>query len=696
VSDLSGVSTVDLELYLKFDGNYNDDSGNARHQSTAIGAPTFVPGIIDDAARFNLHQGNYIDTGVTSLGDASLFPGPGEEWTFACWIKFAGATANGAGTIISRQRGTGTAGLQDSNIFIHVPSTQNRIIVRLRGADRTYNLPTHDGNWHHIALTWDGTTPRFYFDGSLQATPLVGGNIENATPIWIGASKLDVTKTPSSHLIGDVDDLRVYSRVLSPTEIAILYGFGSGDTIDVISLANLELWLKYDNNFLDSSVNERHQTANVNGTPDFVAGKIDEACRFKGNVDEDRIETGVTAFGDCNLFPGAGFAWTVIGWVYVDPALGFLANRAVVSKWRVSPVGARDFMMRVIRQSTGTLCNFQLANRDNTTGTTFNGVMEVGKWHHVAAVWDGTDLKAYVDGVHLGNVTLGTASGPTSWDITIAAQQQATGSYVAHWFGLQDDLRFYSRALSDAEIGVLFSDSGMFTAILDVIGFDEGVATVRATFGAVVPTLLAGDITVTNGTVDDITDVEGNVWTFTVTPVEDGIVSVQIEAGAVEDAEENTNSASNILQYGIGGFTDPGDSGLARFDRTGERSFAAYLIIGPFPIAPNLHQKALVQRSLITLGSPTNATGTFQFVGGVDGEDAVIRAENEAGQYEVSVASLQDNNGVSYPRVAGSAMALRIDTEAGHLVYEGCSILVKPAGMNRLGRFVPPVEEEEE
>jgi uncharacterized protein (DUF2141 family) len=78
----------------------------------------------------------------------------------------------------------------------------------------TKTLTSADLNvWKHLALTYDGTTVRMYVDG-LLVNSSVGAHTTTSNPLlvghWIGGNE---------YLDGMVDELRLYSRTLSQSEI---------------------------------------------------------------------------------------------------------------------------------------------------------------------------------------------------------------------------------------------------------------------------------------------------------------------------------------------------------------------------------------------------------------------------------------------------------------------------------------------
>ncbi|MFC1766606.1 LamG domain-containing protein [Planctomycetota bacterium] len=85
-----------------------------------------------------------------------------------------------------------------------------------------------DGNWHHVAGTYDGTTKIVYCDGvELQRT-----TIQQTTGVIISTNgriiinNLRDAEEPPTGLMGrqSLDDLRVYKRALTPEEVAELAG----------------------------------------------------------------------------------------------------------------------------------------------------------------------------------------------------------------------------------------------------------------------------------------------------------------------------------------------------------------------------------------------------------------------------------------------------------------------------------------
>ncbi len=78
-----------------------------------------------------------------------------------------------------------------------------------------------DGNWHHVATTYDGTTRRIYLDGTqlVQDTPGVNG--ASAANFRIGCTN------NTEYFSGTLDDVAIYNNALTASEVQSLASGGS-------------------------------------------------------------------------------------------------------------------------------------------------------------------------------------------------------------------------------------------------------------------------------------------------------------------------------------------------------------------------------------------------------------------------------------------------------------------------------------
>ena len=79
-----------------------------------------------------------------------------------------------------------------------------------------------DGDWHHVAIVWDGSRRYIYADGTeVAADPAdLGESLESCDGrLYLGAHK---GLSSSYFWTGMLDDTRIYNRALSPAEINAL------------------------------------------------------------------------------------------------------------------------------------------------------------------------------------------------------------------------------------------------------------------------------------------------------------------------------------------------------------------------------------------------------------------------------------------------------------------------------------------
>jgi hypothetical protein len=80
-------------------------------------------------------------------------------------------------------------------------------------------VPMTVGTWHHVAISYDGTTKGLYYDGALEAS-IESSVIYDARPTLVGGDMDDDDTVPVALMTGVLDDLRFYDRAMSEGEIA--------------------------------------------------------------------------------------------------------------------------------------------------------------------------------------------------------------------------------------------------------------------------------------------------------------------------------------------------------------------------------------------------------------------------------------------------------------------------------------------
>ena len=169
-----------------------------------------------------------------------------------------------------------------------------------------------------------------------------------------------------------------------------------------------------------------------------AGGTIDGALAFDGS--DDRVDVGAP---DVSGGPGM----TIAMWTRVD---GFaFADGRFISKANGVQDNDHWWMLSTINQ-TGLRFRLKVDGTTNTlaTGT---GQFATGEWFHLAATYDGSQMRIYKNGVEVGSLPV---SGTVSTNAAVAAAlgNQPAGVEGRPLQGALDDVRLYTRALTEAEL----------------------------------------------------------------------------------------------------------------------------------------------------------------------------------------------------------------------------------------------------
>jgi hypothetical protein len=82
-----------------------------------------------------------------------------------------------------------------------------------------------DGKWHHVVYSRSGATGTLYVDGVSQGTHNSSDTF-TGTDTWSLGQEFDAGPVASDLYSGGMDDVRIYSRPLSGTEVLNLYNTG--------------------------------------------------------------------------------------------------------------------------------------------------------------------------------------------------------------------------------------------------------------------------------------------------------------------------------------------------------------------------------------------------------------------------------------------------------------------------------------
>ncbi len=217
---LTPIEAEGLTAHYELDGNLSDISGRYQHGRTIAGEPTFDPGQIGRGVSFDG------DTEV-SFGDVGGFD-RGDPFTLGVWLRGRG---NLPMHVFQKLSGEGTPrGFEwsmEDILLVDIQRYAARLAITLTSdaPAGTIQIRTRErlrlGDWYHVAMTYDGSGRasglRIHVNGAPFDTDVVrdalSGPIANAAHLRVGS------KTHGRPFVGQIDDLRLYRRVLTQPEI---------------------------------------------------------------------------------------------------------------------------------------------------------------------------------------------------------------------------------------------------------------------------------------------------------------------------------------------------------------------------------------------------------------------------------------------------------------------------------------------
>jgi hypothetical protein len=154
-------------------------------------------------------------SGAALVNDSASLDGITAGVTVSAWVNRLSATI-GFTAVLSRETGT-----TNGQYYWLGVSGDKAEFYGLSGVLSNTTVPI--GTWTHLAATHDGTTARIYINGS-QVTSQNSSNVFKAdtSRLTICGNQNDAGGTIMERWNGLVDDLQLYNRVLTATEIATL------------------------------------------------------------------------------------------------------------------------------------------------------------------------------------------------------------------------------------------------------------------------------------------------------------------------------------------------------------------------------------------------------------------------------------------------------------------------------------------
>ncbi len=221
-----------LTAYYPMNGNANDASGNGSN------------GVVNGATLTTDRQGNpnsaYEFDGEShyiSIADSSQVDfAQNQDFAVVFWVKVADIqpfTKSGDNDIIEKWDGEAKS---QSYPYVFRYLNQNHkhhgkiVVARYDGDDNPgfgSTVKVNDDQFHHVAFVKNGDQLQLFIDGNLDATltDRTVGNTTNDSPLFLGRRGSPL----KNQFKGVIDDLLIYNRPLTASEIQTLYNAAPAD-----------------------------------------------------------------------------------------------------------------------------------------------------------------------------------------------------------------------------------------------------------------------------------------------------------------------------------------------------------------------------------------------------------------------------------------------------------------------------------
>jgi hypothetical protein len=444
-----------LVAFFPFDGNADDNSGNENHGSL-LGTPQRA------SDRFGNSGNAYSFGGLSSpacikIDNGRPFQFTQANFTISMWVKPSASQGGPSTTLIEKSHNTPANAEWSLEMFATV---------------NVYSFYAYDSSWHNTegvtltADTWNhivamkrGKKLYTYYNGlntpvvaTLTSFTLTGNG--NA-PVYIGCHQGD-----GLYFNGAIDDVFVFNRSLSTTEIKQLYSFDtptsqpsrqptSQPTVRILPASlkdGLVAFYPFDGNADDNSGNGNHGI--LQGTQ-FPVPATD---RF-GNPSSAYSFSSATS--SCVKIPnGSPFQFiqanfTISLWANPGSTQGPGSTLIEKSHDLPNPCEWAVEMSGVTNKYTFTI--WDVSNWNPTQSIQFN----VNSWNHFLLMKTGKKTFAYLNGVLLGTATLSTSRLSSNGNLPVYIGCFLGGD--RYFNGLIDDVFVFNRSLSSEERKQLYN-----------------------------------------------------------------------------------------------------------------------------------------------------------------------------------------------------------------------------------------------
>jgi len=333
----------------------------------------------------------------------------------------------------------------------------NKLVSGVTRTEGTF-VDLKDGNWHHIAFTYNGTNQGKYYTDGITDASWAGTLASNSNDLLIG-------KTTVQYWNGNVSNISIYSLALPATgteSVESLYNYGTPPNI--ASYSGLQGWWELDASATfdgsnwsipDASSNSNTGTSNGMTVANLVQSDLIINAPFDSfSLDFDGVNDYILTGSAIDL----GTSCSISFW-YSGATSG--RNGSLVGGRSFSEGGVSS-NYQTIFLSAGTYLAFYQSN--SSTPKTFiysSSPMNSSDWFHAVIVRDGANLNLYLNGAD-------TSTSYTDLDATAKTYIRNIATNGENQTGAQtltgriSNVSLYNSALSAEQVATLYNEGKPF------------------------------------------------------------------------------------------------------------------------------------------------------------------------------------------------------------------------------------------
>lgn len=302
--------------------------------------------------------------------------------------------------------------------------------------------PINDGQWHHVCVSTSGNSVDIYIDG-IDDTDL--GSVAGSTSFPTGNLSIGARNNTVANYAGNIDQIRVFDRVLTKQEVAILATEKvrpninrQSDLAAAYTMANIS-----GNTLGDDSLNS-HDGTITGATQVTGPSPTMPALSFDGIDDNVKMDSVAALLSSPPI--------SVAFWFRVEET-----PTGTETMFQIGGEATTSDNANVVNINVYPEGNIGVYNQYPSSGTERSTAVNLddGQWHHLVFSTDGSNKILFVDGKLDYEIVN---------DVLLSGAQRATigaeydsGAVLSDFFnGDISDLRLFNRALTPREAAQLY------------------------------------------------------------------------------------------------------------------------------------------------------------------------------------------------------------------------------------------------